>query len=375
MLLAAIVLSLVVFVRQKRIRVILQYLAGAVLAILPLIMFNTIIYGNPLGPQIASNYSHLSTSDAAMYWVNTRHGIIGSFFPITSKRWLTVYVLIVGAVVISRIMPATNRPVYAVAGLEISALIAVAITVTYLRNRWGIPNFVEASPWMVLVPWVLVHPSTDRWPNRVCVAGMLFLCAAFTVLVVLLSPITGGSQWGGRFFLLVTPIWVILGVMAYGQLAAYVREHSPGSVHRFLLPIAFYAIVISSVVTTAAGIENLSSTKRSWEPLGQLISELPRDTVLATNSWWIPLVLAPDFYDHYFFRTGSDNDLCQLSFALLQEGISSISMISTPKLLNTPTGSCVIESVSLKEVSISTVPLWTPVVIQNYTILPAGSQN
>ena len=377
--LAAAALSLAVFARQNRVRIVLQFMTGAILAISPLVVFNILAYGNPLGPQIAYNYGHLSVSGAATYWIEARLSIAGSFFPITSKRWLVTYALIVGAVVLSRLVPTPKHPAYLLAGIETSAFIAVILTVAYLRSRWGISNFVEASPWMVLVPWVLVSPSKNRWPSQACVVGMLLLCTVFTVLVVLLSPVSGGHQWGGRLFLLVAPIWAILGVLAYSDFHTYSRtlsvERNPSSVHRFLLPVAFYALLISSLAIQIVSVEKLSSAKQSWELLADPLAELPREAVIVSNSWWIPLVLAPDFYDHDILHVSSDDDFCQLLHTLVQEGVPSVSLISTPEILDTPSGACATESASLKEISRETIPLWTPVVIQNYAVLPAGLQD
>ncbi len=321
MFLAAVVLSLVAFASHERFRYVLQFSAGAIAAIIPLLVLNLSAYGNPLGPQVASNYDRGLSAFISF----------SSFFPTTSNRWMILSALIMVAIFLSRVAPASIRSAFMLAGMEISTFIAVVLTVLYLSNRWGISSFVEASPWIVLVPWVLVRLSTDRLSNRSFVAKMLFISTAFTFLVVLSSPVTGGSQWGGRLFVLVTPLWVILGVMSYRQLVSYVRKQEPNSVHRFLLPAAFCTILMSSFLTQVASVEFLSLTKRSWEPLGQLISEFPRDTVLATNSWWIPLVLAPDFYNHYIFHVDSEDDLCQPSHSLLQNrGSLSLAVISTP---------------------------------------------
>lgn len=373
--LAVVALIILVISEQNRIKLIMYYLAGATLTIASLLIFNASIYGNPLGPQVASNYGVLSHYDVIRLWMTTRLSIVGVFFPITSKRWLATYLFILASVVTLRLISNPKRSAYALIGIEISAFVVLAITLAYLRIRWRVSNFVEASPWMVLVPWIMVAPAENQRPTRRWIIGLGMLAFTFVAIVIASSPVPGWDSWGGRLFLMATPFWVLLGMLAYSSFNTYVSKHRHVRSHRFLLPIAFCTLLISSIIMQSVSAENLFLMEKDWKLLGDAVNRLPHDTVLITNSWWVPLVLAPDFYNHLFLHADSENDFCQLSEALFQRGVTSVAMISTPELLDTPSGECHGDTISLQELSREYISIWTPVEIQIYAVSPVTSPN
>lgn len=368
--------TLIFFIGRSRLREVSQYFIGAALGVIPLLLLNKAIYGNLLGPQVTANYGHLPSRDA-IQWLQSRIEVAGAFFPIISKRWWAAFIVIVGAIFFSSMTPLSKRTRYALIGVELSSLVAFVITVAYLRKGWGIVNFVEASPWMVLVPWIVVSPTIARQPSHSQVAQpFLLLCGLFVLLVIVSSPVTGGDQWGGRLFIMVTPMWVMLAALVWGGVADYVRESLNNSAHRRLLPVTIGALLIGSVsLQVAGGIKDLALHKMSWEQLAhQTVVDLPQGSIVATNSWWIPLVLAPHFYDYNMIHVSTEVDFCRLSEALAQKGIVSIRVLSTPELLPTPDGTCDSSIVSVKEISRQLIQSWTPVLKQDYIIMLVTSQ-
>jgi hypothetical protein len=311
-------------------------LAGLLIVLLPLWGYYAASAGGPL-PQHATWYFGGGTPATAgglalppiRYLAQARARLIPDFLagPDTPTSPVVnpglVALLLIGTVVVTAgvLVPGLNRlfagrvarrvgsvPVRPAnwllpAGLGILALGTLPVLLD--PNPYSsLHGFVLAAP--LVVAAFAARPPAGREAEPVTVLG------TFTILylllhVLIISALSGIGpisryEWGQRYLLPAYPLLIALVVPALARLAATARTPD-GAAVRTAARLALTAAAVLALIGAgflARGWTALRDGKLEAQSWAAAVAAAPGPVVL-TDTWWLPLTLAPDFYARSWF--------------------------------------------------------------------------
>ncbi len=320
-----------------------RFLVGAILGLAPMWAFNTVLYGNPLGIHVIANIvsevtAEVMSAEQSVPFLELRRLIlVEDFFPLSSKRWIALVILVTSSLLSAKFLPHRYRRAFFALGFSMSILGAIAVVIDYLKHGWMITSFVEATPLLLLIPWLAIHPDDlgCNIPNMGANTEyerskrlLLSFSIGYLILVFLTSLSNSGRQWGGRLFMPAVPMLMLLLGFSYTHLKGFARALWPRW-GEWLMSTAFVTLLVLSIGVQARGVQIVFINELRYRKVVESIANIP---VIITNVDWIPHVLAPVFYEHSFFRVDSENDFCDLVGDLTHKGISTFAFISAPEL-------------------------------------------
>jgi 4-amino-4-deoxy-L-arabinose transferase-like glycosyltransferase len=323
----------------KWMRRLVGYGIGVAIGLAPLWLLNIAAYGNPLGLHVLANLvsdatRDILTDEQSVPYLDLRWLILrDDLFPVFSKRWIGLTALSIVAPLTVRFSPRRRRDVWFVLSFGLCTVAGAAVLADYLRHGWRLTTLVEATPLIVLVPWLLIGRSWNRpaeddrreHPDQglrlvALVAGL------YIVLVLVFSLSYGGQEWGGRLFLPAVPLLMILVGYSHQRLQE-VGQTVRIPALRPLVSGSFGLLLLLGIGVQAYGIRTIWRDKTDY----RRIAESLRDTeVIVSNVWWVPSILAPEYSQHLFFRARSQSDLCAFAGELAETPVESFSYLSAP---------------------------------------------
>ncbi|MCX6355126.1 MAG: hypothetical protein NTZ78_09525 [Candidatus Aureabacteria bacterium] len=156
---------------------------------------------------------------------------------------------------------------------------------------------------LIFSPWVVFGVCTPH--KKVGVhADYFWISLIFIALLCLAVPTSGGLQWGPRYLVVIYPLLVIISLTSFfswRRIATYKRW----------LTFLFSALVVLGAVNEFFGLMLLKSKKDFNARAMAYLRASPMETVISIP-WWIPLSMAPVFYEKEFFLTQSPQALERL---------------------------------------------------------------
>ncbi|RMH55217.1 MAG: hypothetical protein D6685_14130 [Bacteroidetes bacterium] len=150
--------------------------------------------------------------------------------------------------------------------------------------------FAAALPLLALAP---SDDPAERLRDRLLAITAVLPLAAFWVL----SPLPGGYQWGGRYFL---PSAVLLAVLVWRGLA---RLRERGDRPAWTLGSA---AIVGSVVIETCGLALLLHVSTANAELARaIVRESAVDRPIACATRWLPEILAPAWGERMIFLVDS----------------------------------------------------------------------
>lgn len=149
--------------------------------------------------------------------------------------------------------------------------------------------------------------------------GPLVLIAAVTIIGVLLtSTHDGGAQWGPRFLLIATPVFIVLAASAVTEATLA----GPGRHLRLLLVLL---LVLSSIWTTRSAYRELRGAKQYYARLVDAVrSRTDPDSYVITNIWWFDQICASLYPSRTILFAETGEDTSRAIRSLEQAGMRSV---------------------------------------------------
>ncbi len=291
---------------------------GILVALVPLWLFQFIVYGDFIGPHVG----HLS-------WLSEQ-------LPATTDRVAIVY---------HTLLEGNSSP--AMSFLYIMAFAASALLVRAPRIRTSrlliiiafatlvlatIPNLIEASrgrplgglittaPFLVFGFATLLDSSVRR-----CNAFLLALSVAYIALVSLLTPVDPGLQWGARFLLPVLPPLAVLATNNFGALKTLGGRSTSG-----LLGACFVSVVALSFLVQLSGLRTLHIIKSTDQQLIRDTAQMEPIHILS-DEWGYAEYVAPLFYEKQFFFVRDQAQYKELTQTLLKNDTHTFAVVTYPR--------------------------------------------
>ncbi|MEI8307464.1 MAG: hypothetical protein WCF99_10410 [Chloroflexales bacterium] len=279
---------------------------GILVGLLPMAIFNLLIFGLPLGPQVAVNFT--APSAATPSELLTRRSGIATVMLLDGPGaglWS------VAAATLALVSAWTGRwRLWLLAGAALlSSVYLLGPGVEKLHT-----GLVTACPLALLALATCRRESLARPRIRL----LLGAAAVFIIGVLLTAPNDGGSQWGPRYLLPVLPALVIAGLATIGD-----GERHPRMAQGAVITLLFGA----GLIAQAQGVGILRDSTTTSLRLVQVVNAQPAQPIL-TDIWYAPQLLAPIYFERTVLLLPTFNDLPAFSAAMQTRGVTRFSYLT-----------------------------------------------
>ena len=275
-------------------------LLGLVAGLLPMALFNMLLYGQPLGAQVAVNYSALGATTAFM---PTRLNIAGDLLVGLSAQWL-FWLAAWGCAMALAIVPPRLRP-WALAALVGCA--AGGLLTTQPRDlHWS--GLANAATLTLLAPLGLRVLAAQPSARLLGGAAMLY-----TAGVLLTAPNGGGAQFGPRYLLPILPAATLLALAAAEALV------QPGALRRTLAAGSLAVLLTLCLAVQARGVDLLRLNYSLNQRIVRVVNARPAP-LLVSDAEFGPQLLAPLYFDRTILFVDAAQPWPELTALLRERG-------------------------------------------------------
>jgi len=306
------------FLGSRRFSHALSLGAGTLMGLVPLWLFQYLVYGDFIGPHVG----HLAWLAEELPVATDRVAILyhtlleGNSSPAMS--FLFIIAFVASAMLVRAPKLRTNRllVIIAFAGL------ALATIPNILEAAMGRPlgGLITTSPFLAFSFATLLNSSFGR-KNRF----LLTLSVGYITLVCLMTPVDPGLQWGPRFLLPILPPLTILATNNFSAL----NTHG-GFSRRGLLKVCFLSMVALSLLVQMSGLRTLYILKTRDARLIENTSQIGSAYIISDEYGYAEYV-APLFYEKQFFYARDQEAYQELTETLLKNGIHSFGVVAYPR--------------------------------------------
>lgn len=306
------------FLGSRRFSHALSLGAGTLMGLVPLWLFQYLVYGDFIGPHVG----HLAWLAEELPVATDRVAILyhtlleGNSSPAMS--FLFIIAFVASAMLVRAPKLRTNRllVIIAFAGL------ALATIPNILEAATGRPlgGLITTSPFLAFSFATLLNSSFGR-KNRF----LLTLSVGYITLVCLMTPVDPGLQWGPRFLLPILPPLTILATNNFSAL----NTHG-GFSRRGLLKVCFLSMVALSLLVQMSGLRTLYILKTRDARLIENTSQIGSAYIISDEYGYAEYV-APLFYEKQFFYARDQEAYQELTETLLKNGIHSFGVVAYPR--------------------------------------------
>jgi len=280
--------------------------AGIALALAPLALFHLLVYGTPLGGQVATNYG---APGAVTRLISARLTIVGELLVGLNRLrafWFAAWACAIAAL----LSPARLRP-WAVAGLALCA--ASGLLMTPLRYLWN--GLANAATFTLLAPLSL-RPGTAPATRLLGGTSGAYIAAALAI-----APNDGGAQWGPRYLLLVLPALSLLALLAARELTA---AYAPA---RRLAALALAALLVTGVGVQFRGLDLLNDSYTRSQRIVRVVNARPARLVV-TDAEFGPQLLGPLYFERPILFVDASEPWPELIALLRDHGEGTFALLT-----------------------------------------------
>jgi hypothetical protein len=314
---ALVVPAVLLFRSSRRFVHTLSLCLGMLVALIPLWIFQFLVYGDPIGPHV-EHFAWLAkevpvTSDRVAIIYHTL--LEGNSSAVLSFLYIMAFVASAMLFRSSRLRRQTSLVIVSF------GILAVATIPNVLEASAGRPlgGLITTAPFLVFGFTALLNSSV-RERNRI----LLAIGLGYAALVSVMTPVDPGLQWGPRFLL---PIFPALAVVATNNFHALQAAGELRSAH--LLRACFICTVALSLAVQAAGLRTLYVIKSRDRELIEKTGQLDAVHILS-DEYGYAQYAAPLFYEKQFFYVRDQEDYQRLTETLANHGISRYAFVTYP---------------------------------------------
>ncbi|NTW02341.1 MAG: hypothetical protein HGA19_13855 [Oscillochloris sp.] len=281
---------------------------GIVVSLTPMAVFNLLIFGMPLGAQVAVNFT---TPTAATPSALLSHRSEISITMLLGNAWPGLWWIVAAIALAFATIWADRWRLWLQAGAALLCIMYLLGPGTGLLHT----GIVVACPLALLAlsawnPAYLTHA-----PIRLLLGtSIIFLCG-----VLLTTPNDGGAQWGPRYLLPILPALVIAGLTALGN-----KSNQP----RLTQGAALTLLISAGLIAQIQGVRTLHDSTTTSLRLVQVVNAQP-DQPVVTDIWYAPQLLAPIYFERTILLLNTPSDIPVLSTSLRSQGITHFSYLTS----------------------------------------------
>jgi len=306
------------FFGNRRFRHAASISLGTLVALVPLWLFQFIIYGDFIGPHVR----HLTWLSEELPVTTNRLAIIyytlleGSSNPILSFLFIVAFVASTLAV---RSPELRNNPTLV---SIIFAGLVVASLPNILQASAGKPlgGLISTTPFLAF-GFVALSGSFAKQKYRF----LLALSLGYIILVCLATPVDPGLQWGPRFLLPILPPLTILALNNFHTLA----KSQEGSSPRSPLKVAFLSVVAVSLLLQASSLRTIYVIKTRDMELIESTAQIS-SLYIVSDEYGYAQYVAPLFYEKQLFYVRNQEAYQRLMETFLRNDIHLFAVVTYP---------------------------------------------
>jgi hypothetical protein len=305
----AVLIGLVAAGGQRRL--LLACVGGLIAGITPLLLFNTFLFGLPLGPDVAINFT-MANQSMLKGLLEVRLPVMSRLLlDVPDRLWLSVPIVLFGLLAsfpLPRVRP------WLMVGMAIAIFFGIYNTQP-IDVRIGLAS---TSPLVLLALPVHAHNDPERSALRLLIVTTLVYGAG----VLLTAPNDGGYAWGPRYLLPVVPLLSVLSISAITTLLR--------SSHGFQRWITIGAVVLILVGSTWIQYRSVYLLQQSASHIQRIVQSVDAQNqrIILTDIWYAPQLLGPLYMDQFVFFVEQPEKIAELSSVLRQHQISRLSYVT-----------------------------------------------
>jgi hypothetical protein len=312
-----VVLASLFFVSSRRFVRTLSLCLGMLTALVPLWVFQFLVYGNSIGPHVG----HFTWLAGELPITNDRTAIVyhtlleGNSSAVLSFLYIMAFV---ASAMLFRSSRLRRRSLLIIVNFGILAIVTIPNVLEASAGR-PLGGLITTAPFLVFCFTTLVNSSVGQ-RNRI----LLAIGLGYTALVCMLTPVDPGLQWGPRFLL---PVFPILAVVATNNFRALRAGGELRSAR--LLRACFVSTVALSLGVQIAGLRTLYIIKNRDRDLIERTAQLDAVQILS-DEYGFSQYVAPLFYEKQFFYVRDQEDYQRLTETLMNQDISRYAFVTYP---------------------------------------------
>jgi len=291
---------------------------GMLLALVPLWVFQFLVYGDFIGPHVG----HFAWLAEELPMTTDRVAIIyhtlleGNSSPVLSFLYIMAFV---ASAMLFRSSRLRRRNLLIIVNFGILAIVTIPNILEASAGR-PLGGLITTAPFLVFGFTSLLNSSVGQRNRFLLAIGL-----GYTALVCVLTPVDPGLQWGPRFLL---PIFPLLAVVATNNFRALQAAGDLRSER--LLRACFVSTVALSLMVQVAGLRTLYIIKTRDRDLIQHTGQLDAVHILS-DEYGYAQYAAPLFYEKEFFYVRNQEDYQRLTETLVSHDISRYAFVTYPR--------------------------------------------
>jgi len=316
-IMALVVPAALFFLSSRRLVHTLSLCLGMLITLVPLWVFQFLVYGDFIGPHVG----HFASLTEELPITSDRTAIIyhtlleGNSSAVLSFLYIMAFV---ASAMLFRSSTLRRRRLLIIVSFGILAIVTIPNVLEASAGR-PLGGLITTAPFLVFGFTTLLN-SSARQRNRI----LLAICLGYTALVCVWTPVDPGLQWGPRFLL---PIFPALAVIATNNFRALQAAGELRSAR--LLRACFISTVALSLAVQVAGLRTLHIIKTRDSDLIERTGQLNAVHVLSDEYGYAQYV-APLFYEKQFFYVRDQEEYQRLTETLVSHDISRYAFVTYP---------------------------------------------
>jgi hypothetical protein len=291
---------------------------GTLMTLLPLWLFQLIVYGNPIGPHVA----HFASLGYELPVTTNRLAILYYTLLESNSEPLLTFLFAMAFVASTTVLwrPKLRENRFLVAA-SFGALVLCSIP--NLLQAWSgrpLGGLIATTPFLAFSFHSISNRDVED-AHRV----LLGVCLGYVAVVCIATPVDPGLQWGPRFLLPIFPLATVLALRNYLSLAAAARRASSATV----LTVCLAATLGISLLFQGCGIRVMQIVKSRDRQLIENISLLD-STRIISDEYGLAQYAAPLFYENQFFYVRSQEEYQRLTEVFAHNGIRRYAFVTYP---------------------------------------------
>jgi hypothetical protein len=305
------------FFSSKRFVHTLSLCLGMLVALVPLWIFQFLVYGDFIGPHVGhftwlAEELPMTTDRVAIFY----HTVLeGNSSPALSFLYIMAFA---ASAILFRSSRLRRRNVLIVVNFGILAIVTIPNILEASAGR-PLGGLITTAPFLVFGFTTLLNSSVGQGNRMLLAIGL-----GYTALVCVLTPTDPGLQWGPRFLLPIFPPLAVVATNNFRALEAVGHLRSGR-----LLRACFICTVALSLAVQMAGLRTLHIIKTRDRDLIQQTGQLDAVHILSDEYGYAQYV-APLFYERQFFYVRDQEEYQRLTETLLNHDISRYAFVTYP---------------------------------------------
>jgi hypothetical protein len=302
---------------RRRIVNTLSLCLGMLVALVPLWVFQFLVYGSFVGPHVGhfvwlAEELPITTDRVAIIY----HTLLeGNSSPALSFLYIMAFV---ASALLFRSSQLRRRKLLIIVSFGILAIVTIPNILEAAAGR-PLGGLITTAPFLAFGLTTLLDSSVGRGNKMLLAIGV-----GYTALVCVLTPVDPGLQWGPRFLLPILPPLAVVATNNFHALQAM------GDLRSWrLLRACFISTVVLSIVVQAAGLRTLYIIKIRDRDLIQQTGQLDAVHIMS-DEYGYAQYTAPLFYEKQFFYVRDQEEYQRLTETLANRDISTYAFVTYP---------------------------------------------